>query len=491
MADRPRPSSRREPEADSPFLDGEPPHWIPRALALLLLALFGGGLAASILVQVPETVRARFVLVPVGGADPVRSPRSGSVASVHVAEGRAVRQGEPAFVLRASSVGAEWAELESLERQVTGTRERQGLERERHESQARADGAEERRLDGRLVHLGQKAEQTRTKRQVQEERHRSRLHSLEAEIGTLVREIEFKRSHLALAREIADRHRQGYEQHFLSWMEYVRPRIEAERVGTDLAQLEQRLEAAHERRVQLQAERRQEEIESALAVQEIESEAREVRTGLDKLRHEAAERLAAYRELERSLREVLDRAAIRIAALRRELAHSSANEQTVLAPCTGTVLRLGARAAGAVVQEGELLAEVACADTELAAELTLPRNGVSRLRAGLGAKLLYDAFPYQRHGVRHGTVRWVSPASVAADGAAAFRARVDVADSAIRVDGQPRPLLPGMTGLAEVVVGRRALIAYAFEPLRQLRENLAGVPDARAESGVQRGSRRP
>ena len=112
------------------------------------------------------------------------------------------------------------------------------------------------------------------------------------------------------------------------------------------------------------------------------------------------------------------------------------------------------------------------------AELTLPRSGVSRLRPGLGAKVLYDAFPYQRHGVRHGTVQWVSPASVTTDGPATFRAHVEIADTAIRVDGEPRPLMAGMTGQAEVVVGRRALITYAFEPLRQLRENLAGVPDA-------------
>jgi hemolysin D len=116
------------------------------------------------------------------------------------------------------------------------------------------------------------------------------------------------------------------------------------------------------------------------------------------------------------------------------------------------------------------------------AELTLPRDGVSRLRPGLGAKLLYDAFPYQRHGVRHGTVRWVSPASVTTDGTAAFRAHVDVADATIRVDGQGRPLMAGMTGQAEVVVGRRPLITYAFEPLRQLRENLAGPPPAAAAS---------
>jgi hemolysin D len=480
----PAPLRRPSPEAEAPepFLTGDPPHWAARGLSALLLLVLGVGLVGSILIQVPETVRAPFVLVPVGGADPIRAPRSGAIAAVRVAEGRPVREGEPAFVLRAGSVGAGRAELDGLERQVAGTLERQGLERERHESQSRADLAEERRLEERLAHLARKAEQTRGKRQVQEERYRSRLQALEAEAATLEREIEFKKGHLRLAREVAARHQTGHDRGFLSWMEYVKPQIEAERVGTDLAQLERQLEAALERRVQLRAERRSEEIEWTLAVQEIEREGNDARGALARVRHESAARQAAFRELDRQLREEADRAGIRITALRRELAHTAGNEQTVLAPCAGTVLRLGARAAGAVVQEGELLAEVACADTHLHAELTLPRSGVSRLRPGLGAKLLYDAFPYQRHGVRHGTVQWVSPASVTTDGAAAFRAHVGIADTAIRVDGEPRPLMAGMTGQAEVMVGRRALITYAFEPLRQLRENLAGVPDARASA---------
>lgn len=485
MTDRGSASSTRELNAGGPFLGAEPPHWIARAFALLLLVLFGGGLIASVLVRVPETVSARFALVPVGAADPIRSPRSGSIATVHVAEGRTVRQGEPAFVVRAASVGTGWAELEGLERRVAGNRERHALERDRHESQARADAAEARRLEGRLAHLRQKAEQVRSRRPIQEERYQSRLHTIEAEIATLQRELEFKKGHLALTREIADRHQKGYDKGFLSWMEYVRPQIEAERVGTDLARLERELEAAGEKRVQLRAERQNEKLEWTLAVQEVETEAREAQSALDKLGHESAARGAVDRELERGVREETDRAAIRIVALRRDLAHSTGNEQTVLAPCTGTVLRLGAKAPGAVVQEGELLAEVACADTRLVAELTLPRDGVSRLRAGLGAKLLYDAFPYQRHGVRHGTVRWVSPASVTTDGPAAFRAHVEIADTAIRVDGQPRPLMAGMTGQAEVVVGRRPLIAYAFEPLRQLRENLATAP-ADGTTGVGR-----
>ena len=146
-----------------------------------------------------------------------------------------------------------------------------------------------------------------------------------------------------------------------------------------------------------------------------------------------------------------------------------------MAPCSGTVMRLRVNSPGVYVPEGDVLCELACGGERLQAELTVPQKGLGRLQPGQAVKLLYDAFPYQRYGVHYGTVRWVSPASLAtAD--ADFRAFVDLDDDTIRVDGQPRPLKAGMRGTARVVVSRVRLITYAFEPLRQLRENLAASP---------------
>jgi hemolysin D len=468
-----RPLAPRRIEPEAPFLGAEPPHWAARGLATALMVLVAGGLVAAVLVRVPETVSAPFVLVPVGGSDPVRSPRSGSVTAVHAAEGSVVRAGETLFVVRASAVGAERAELESQEMRAEGAEARRGLEEERYRNQAAADAEEERRLVARLAHLRDKRGRTAARDRIQDERYQAQLRSLEVEAAAVQREIEFKTRHLAVAREMADRYRRGFEQKFLSWVEYIRPQVEAERVGVDLSQLERQLEAATLKATQLRATRENEHLEWTLSMEELAAETRETETALDKVRHESASRRATHRQTDQQLGEERDRAAARTVALRRDLAGTREDRQSVTAPCAATVLRLGARAPGAVVQEGEVLAELACAGTALQAEVTLPPAGAGRVRPGLGVKLLYDAFPYQRHGVRRGTVRWVSPAGIGQGAAALFRAHVELVDTAIRVDGASRPLRPGMTGRAEVVVGRRPAITYAFEPLRQLRESLA------------------
>ena len=180
--------------------------------------------------------------------------------------------------------------------------------------------------------------------------------------------------------------------------------------------------------------------------------------------------------MRRSLIETRAKACIRIAALRRELERSRDNEVSVPAPCPGTILRLQTKGNGSFVRTGDVLCELAPAGTGLQAELHVPPAGIGRITSHQRVKLLYDAFPYQRYGVKHGTVQWVSPAHVTNNDGPVFRVLASVDDRTARVDGEDRPLRAGMGGRAEVVVGRRSLISFAFEPLRQLRENLASPP---------------
>jgi hemolysin D len=146
-----------------------------------------------------------------------------------------------------------------------------------------------------------------------------------------------------------------------------------------------------------------------------------------------------------------------------------------VAPCDGTVVKLLVRSPGTAVDALEVLAEIVCRDERLQAELVVPQRGLAQLNAGQAVKLRYDAFPYQRYGVRYGTLRWISPATqTQAQGeGASFRALADLDEQTLRIGSQTRPVLPGMGGEASVIVGKRSLASYAFQPLRQMREALA------------------
>jgi multidrug resistance efflux pump len=253
-----------------------------------------------------------------------------------------------------------------------------------------------------------------------------------------------KQRRLALTREFADSAQVGYRNGSVN-------RIEAARL----------------------------DLEATTLAEEVQSTANDLddaQSALSRLAQDAQARDLEYQDVRRGLLESRETAQIRIDALGRDLVNLTDAGLAVRAPCRGTVLRLRVSSPGAVVREGEVLSEVACAGERLQAEQRVGEAGVPQVKPGQAVKLRYDAFPYQRYGVRFGTVRWAGSGGVAAADTASFRALVDIADDSIPVHGIPKPLLAGMGGQADVIVGRRSLVSYAVEPIRALRENFRQEP---------------
>ena len=398
---------------EPPFTPSDPPHWVARGLAYVLIALSAVMALAAAVVNVPETVSGRFVLVPERGLDPLRAPRKGIADTVRVTEGQRVATGDTLFVIRSEPAGDRYSQLRMLQEQLRTADERAANNRRQYESQQLSDQEDERTLRDRA--------------------------------GSLGRSLDIKRRQLALSESLAAGLRTGLATKAVSPMEYSQPQLAAEQQAVDIEQTE--------------------------------GQRQETQLAIDKLHHDMETRRIAYVEQQRALAQEVANARIQLAPLLQELGSTTTGSRfAVVAPCAGTVLRLRVRAAEAVVAEGDALGEIACAGERLRAELTVPQSGLSLVRPGQGAKLRYDAFPYQRFGVRFGIVRWVGPGTVDPSDSGAFRALVDLDGATFDVQGQPRPLLVGMGGIADIVVGRRTLVSYAFEPIRQLRENMAGAP---------------
>ncbi|HYL82421.1 MAG TPA: HlyD family efflux transporter periplasmic adaptor subunit, partial [Candidatus Acidoferrum sp.] len=424
-------------------------------------------------ITLPETVSGPFVLIPLQGTDPIRAARGGTVTAVRVREGQAVTRGDPMFVIRSSTVGDRAAELAGLETQLQGSGEGRRNARQKYESQRQSDEAESSRLARRTAHLTQKLEENRAIRAVKEDRFRTDLEIQRNTIDITLKETEFKRTEYALARELAERFERYHKEGAISWLDYKNRELEMTKLAVEVQQLDRTLETARLRLNQLAAEQETWEKEWRMGAADLEAENREVRTSLEKLRQSAAARDAEYREVERRLTEEASKAKSRAGALRDDLGASRGGDLSLPALCSGTLLRLNIKGAGAVVQEGELLGELACAGERLQAEVLAPQSGVGLIKPGQPVKLLYDAFPYQRYGMRYGTIRWVSPASVQVKDQPVFRILVNIQDEAVVVKGQPRPLLAGMEGKADIVIGKRSLLSFAFEPIRQLKENFS------------------
>jgi len=91
-------------DVESEMLPQEPPPWIIRSTAWILLGAFLLALLIAIVMRLPETVRCPFVLVPDTGADPVQSPVRAVISHIGVDEGQPVKAGEELFVLRSDEI---------------------------------------------------------------------------------------------------------------------------------------------------------------------------------------------------------------------------------------------------------------------------------------------------------------------------------------------------------------------------------------------------
>jgi multidrug resistance efflux pump len=100
-------------------------------------------------------------------------------------------------------------------------------------------------------------------------------------------------------------------------------------------------------------------------VQNATSDLEEARADLARLARDGEARDLEYQEIRRSLQESMETAHIRIEALGRDLADLTDSGLAVTAPCRGVVLRLHLSAPGAVVREGEMVSEIACAGERL------------------------------------------------------------------------------------------------------------------------------
>lgn len=302
---------------------------------------------------------------------------------------------------------------------------------ERRMIESRIAGGNDRRTNERVRFENQ---------QRAEEQERQRL---EQRLSTLQRQADLKGQELAVTEDIAARLKLMFEKGLLSRVDANRATLDASRLAAELEQ--------------------------------VRTDVVDARNTLARLTFDVAADRASFEETDRAIREEMATIGARKSVLDQDVSREG-NTMSLPAPCAGIVVKLHVQHPGTVVREGDLLAELICANEPLQAELRLPERGLALVHLGQPVKLLYDAFPYERYGVQYGTLTWLSPTSSASSTGSTFRAFARLDANTVGVQGQARAVLPGMTGRAAVLIGRRSLASYAIEPLRLLRESLTTGP---------------
>lgn len=223
-----------------------------------------------------------------------------------------------------------------------------------------------------------------------------------------------------------------------------------------------------------------------------EQELRQTRNRIEELRHalqsKQAERQGFVDDWRRQLLEETVRVRGEVIRVEEQLAKATRlNELTiVMAPMDGIVLDVARRSVGSVLREAEPLVTLLPANVPLIAEVALRSADIGYTRPGDPVVLKVDAFPFQRHGTLHGTLRAIGQESFGRQeatgpdgraappsGGAVHGGQVALAGPGLADLPPGARVIPGMTVTAEIKVGTRRLLSYFLNPLvRGLQESL-------------------
>jgi len=162
-----------------------------------------------------------------------------------------------------------------------------------------------------------------------------------------------------------------------------------------------------------------------------------------------------------------------------KLASGEAHRSVVIpSPSTGKVTAITARS-GQLVSAGAPMLKIIPEHTSMQAHLLAPSSAIGFIRQGNRVLLRYSAFPYQRFGEFPGAVTMVSDAALGADEvesllagatpakqtAPLYRVVVEPENQVLNILGDSHRLPASMQVQAYVLLDRRPLYQWIFQPL--------------------------
>lgn len=382
--------------------------WVLTALVVVSAVLVGTYFSVG---EYTRKARVTGHLVPDRGVIRLLAPQTAQVLERHASEGQAVHRGDVLFVL-------------SLDRATS-----QGDTREAVQTTLAARERSLQTASRRRQLLQQSQVQALTQQLLNMRRERAQMEA----------EAVLHRQRLVLAQEALARLESLRAEQFVS-----------------SAQVQTKHEEVLGLRVQLQALERQQGAHLR-EIETLEARQRELPLG------EQAEQGQIEREL-------------------AELAQASAENEglrrvVVRAPQDGTVTALMAEPGQAVAAQS-VLANLVPGGAVLQAHLFAPSSAMGFVRPDQTVLLRYQAYPYQKFGHQVGRVMAVSrtplPASElshlpgASGEEPVYRITVALTGQSMQAYGQAQALSPGMQLEADVLLDRRRLIEWIFEPVLSL-----------------------
>ncbi|MGF1587959.1 MAG: response regulator [Pleurocapsa sp.] len=156
-------------------------------------------------------------------------------------------------------------------------------------------------------------------------------------------------------------------------------------------------------------------------------------------------------------------------------------QRILYSPVAGTIFQIPVKKPGAVVQTGQMIAQIAPQDSPLILRGKMSSRESGFLSVGLPVKVKFDAYPFQDYGIVPGHLTWISPDSrIVQDGNQIaqqttqpqeyYEVEVELERNYLQNNEKTITLTPGQTAKAEVVIRQRRLADVLLAPFKKLQK---------------------
>lgn len=142
------------------------------------------------------------------------------------------------------------------------------------------------------------------------------------------------------------------------------------------------------------------------------------------------------------------------------------DRMTIISPVRGLVKGMRVNTVGGVISAGEPIMEIVPLDRTLIVEAHIPPRDIGNLQVGQTARVKVSAFDFSRYGVIEGELEFLSATTfVDKDQRSFYKGRIVLDKNHVGPNPEKNLILPGMTVEADIVTGRKTVMAYLLKPI--------------------------
>jgi HlyD family secretion protein len=458
-------------------LDTLPRPWT-RGLLYFLISFIAITLPWSMLSKVDETGMAQGRLEPKGYTVKLDSEIAGKVEKIYVREGELVKVGQPILSLDSQLVETELEQAkEKLEGQIDKLDRLNLLKNQLDLSfsiQQQQNQSQELEKQTQIAQVKENLESLKSKANLQKIEKLAQVDRAEVALARSKKDAPIVESRYQVALKEIDRYQKAFAEGVITEVQVVDKEDNAKEIQRLYEQSKSAIQENQQSLTELKSLYQQAIEQTRADIEQANLKLQEQQRNYQTIKH--SNQIALFK-----VKEQISNLTTEISTLKSEIQQTQSQikslqiqltQRVIKANIDGTIFQLPIKKAGAVVQTGTAIVEIAPKGSIFILRAQMASDRSSFLKTGLAVKLKFDAYPFQDYGIVPGTLTKISPTTREIDTpngkANAYQLEIELNKTCITKNNQCIELHPGDTATAEVIIRQRKVIDFVIDPFKTL-----------------------